>query len=358
MRDCAAGHLGIPSMFCAEWRARWLMKKAAVIGLGDVSVIHLAAIAANEEISLCAVCDIDPSAKESAPKEVPFYTDFREMIREAKPDCVHICLPHYLHYPVAAEAARMGVNVFCEKPVALNQKEAEAFAELEKQYPNLQIGICLQNRLNETTEALKEIIDNGTYGKVTGIRGIVPWFRPKEYYDVKPWRGKWKTAGGGCMINQSIHTLDLMYYLTGPITRLKASVSQVLDYGIEVEDTVTASLEFENGARGLFYATNANFKNESVQISVDMERASFVMRDNVLYSVGEDGSETKVIEDRKMPGAKFYYGASHEKLIRRFYHSLETGDGNYIRVADAVMSICLIDAIQNSGRFGVWTEIC
>ncbi len=105
------------------------------------------------------------------------------------------------------------------------------------------------------------------------------------------------------------------------IKRLKASVSQVLDYGIEVEDTVTASLEFENGAHGLFYATNANFKNESVQLAVDMERASFRMRDNILYQVAEDGTETVIVEDRRMPGSKFYYGASHEKLIRKFYNA-------------------------------------
>lgn len=333
------------------------MKKAAVIGLGDIAPIHIGAIAANDEIELCAVCDINPAAKERAPQGIPFYTDYKEMIQKEKPDCVHICLPHYLHYPVAKEAAEMGVNVFCEKPVALNQAQAAEYVQLEKDHPELQIGICLQNRLNETTEKLKELIENETYGKVTGIRGMVPWARPKEYYDVKPWRGKWKTAGGGCMINQSVHTLDLLYYLAGPIKRLKASVSQVLDYGIEVEDTVTASLEFENGAHGLFYATNANFKNESVQLAVDMERSSFRMRDNILYQVAEDGTETVIVEDRRMPGSKFYYGASHEKLIRKFYNSLETGSGDYIHVADAEMSIRLIDAIQNSGRFGTWIEV-
>lgn len=333
------------------------MKRAAVIGLGDISSIHLGAIAANKQIQLCAVCDIDPSAGERAPQGVPFYTDYKEMIQKENPDCVHICLPHYLHYPVAKDAVEMGVNVFCEKPVALNQAQAAEYVQLEREHPELQIGICLQNRLNETTEALKELIDSGEYGKVTGIRGMVPWARPREYYEVKPWRGKWKTAGGGCMINQSVHTLDLLYFLAGPVHRLKASVSQVLDYGIEVEDTVTASLEFENGAHGLFYATNANFKNESVELSVDLETASFRMRDNILYRVSEDGKETKIVEDRKMPGSKFYYGSSHEKLIRRFYESLETGNGNYIHVSDAEMSIRLIDAIQNSGRYGIWINI-
>ena len=92
------------------------MKKAAVIGLGDISPIHLAAIAGNPDIELCAVCDIDPEAGQRAPEGVPFYTDYEEMLREAKPDCVHVCLPHYLHYPVSKYFAEHGVNVFCEKP--------------------------------------------------------------------------------------------------------------------------------------------------------------------------------------------------------------------------------------------------
>ena len=100
------------------------------------------------------------------------------------------------------------------------------------------------------------------------------------------------------MINQSVHTLDLLYFLGGTIKGVHASVSQLLDYGIEVEDTVTARLEYENGARGLFFATNANHKNESVQIAVQLEQGEFLIRDNVLYEVQEDGTQKKLIEDR------------------------------------------------------------
>lgn len=326
------------------------MKRAAIIGLGDISQIHIAGILANPEITLCGLCDINPEANQGLPEGVPFFTDYKEMIKQTQPDCVHICLPHYLHYPVAKEVAEMGCNVFCEKPVALTTKEAEEYVKLEAEHPGLHIGICLQNRLNESVEMLKELIDSGKYGKVTGTRGIVPWYRAKEYYDIKPWRGKWETAGGGCMINQSVHTLDLLYFLGGTIKGVHASVGQLLDYGIEVEDTVTARLEYENGARGLFFATNANHKNESVQIAVQLERGEFLIRDNVLYEVQEDGTQKKLIEDEKMPGSKFYYGASHSKLIARFYKCLEDGTDHYITVKDAKMSIQLIDAIQESGR--------
>ncbi len=328
------------------------MKKAAVIGMGVIAPIHFAAIKDNQNITLVGVCDIEEGKRAEAPEGVPFFTDYKEMIREVKPDVVHICLPHYLHVPVSEEAARMGVHVFCEKPVAMNRKEAQEFAEFEAAHPQIHMGICLQNRSNESVERLKELIDSGEYGAVTGIRGTVPWYREKEYYEVQPWRGKWETAGGGCMINQSVHTLDLMYHLGGPVREIKAVTAQLLDYGIEVEDTVAARLTFENGANGVFLATIANYENESVQISVRTERARFLIMDNILYRIGDDGSKELLMEDAKLPGTKFYYGASHGKLIAKFYQALEDGSQDYLHVRDAVMSIRLIDAIHESSKSG------
>lgn len=327
-----------------------MMKKAVVIGMGDISCIHIMAIQENPEIELVAVCDIDEEKRSKAPEGVAFYTDYKTMIEQERPDVAHICLPHYLHVPVAKSIVEVGVHVFCEKPVALTAEEAGEFAAFEEAHPEIYIGICLQNRLNESVEMLKELIESGEYGQVTGTRGIVPWARPKEYYDRKPWRGTWKQAGGGCMINQSIHTLDLLYYLGGEISQIKASVSQLLDYGIEVEDTVSAKLTYSNGVTGVFIATNANFKNESVQIRVQLEKAEFAILDNILYRVMEDGSKTKLVEDAKLPGSKFYYGASHSKIIAKFYKALERNSQEYLHVKDAVMSIRLIDAIHESGR--------
>lgn len=328
------------------------MKKAAIIGMGVISSIHLAAIQSNPGITLVAVCDTDDSRRSTSPADVPFYTDYKTMILETKPDVVHICLPHYLHVPVAEEAAKLGVHVLCEKPMALNAEEGTELAEFEAAHPDIHIGICLQNRFNESVEMLKSLIDSGKYGKVTGIRGTVPWYREKEYYEVQPWRGKWNTAGGGCMINQAVHTLDLMYYLGGEIKELKASVAQLLDYGIEVEDTVAATLTFVNGAQGMFLATIANYTNESVQLSIQLEKASFLIIDNILYRIRKDGSKEILCEDAKLPGTKFYYGASHSKLIGLFYDALEKDSQDYLHVHEALMSIRLIDAIQESGRTG------
>ena len=137
------------------------MIRAAIIGLGDISFVHLDGILSNPEIQLVGACDLKEELKSRVPEGTPFYTDYKQMVLEVKPDVVHNCLPHYLHYPVTKELVEMGINVFCEKPVALNVAQAEEFAALEAAHPEVKIGICLQNRMNETTEALKAIIDSG-----------------------------------------------------------------------------------------------------------------------------------------------------------------------------------------------------
>lgn len=326
------------------------MKKAAVIGLGAIAPIHLDAIARNPDIQLSGVCDIDEAARDRAPAGVPFFTDYRKLIADVRPDCVHLCLPHDLHYPVAKEAVELGCHVFTEKPLAISAQQALEFAGLEQNHPERKIGVCLQNRLNETTQTLKAILDSGEYGKIIGARGVVPWYRDKGYYDAQPWRGLWDRAGSGTMMNQSVHTLDLLYYLCGPIKTLHGTAARLLDYGIEVEDTVTARLEFESGARGVFWATNANFTNESVQIVVATKKAVFTIADSFLTRKDPDGAVTTLCEDARLPGAKFYFGASHSRLIGQFYHALETNGDNYIHVRDAVPSICLIDAILRSDK--------
>lgn len=326
------------------------MIKAAIIGLGDISFVHLDAIDSNPEIKLAAVCDLNEELRSRAPEGVPFYTDYREMVRAQRPDVVHVCLPHHLHYSVSKDLVEMGVNVFCEKPVALNTAQAEEFAALEAAHPEVKIGICLQNRLNETTVELKRRIDSGVYGKVTGIRGFVPWYRTPEYYALKPWRGTWEYAGGGSMINQSLHTLDLLYHLAGEVEKIHAVVGQLNDYGIEVEGDVIARMEFKNGAHGLFFATNNNWTNESVQIRVAMEKGVFHIEDNTLYQINPDSSRKVICTAPRLEGIKFYYGASHSKMVDLFRQAVETGGDNYVHVRDAVMVIRLMDTIFKSAK--------
>ncbi|MDR2100980.1 MAG: Gfo/Idh/MocA family oxidoreductase, partial [Treponema sp.] len=148
------------------------MIRSAVIGLGDIAQVHIPGILSLKNASLVAGCDIDPSRKSSLPGGTAFYTNYEDMLKQEKPDVVHICLPHYLHYPVAKAVAEAGCNIFAEKPLALNGEEAAEYVLLEKKY-GVKICLCLQNRCNPTSETLYQLLRSGTYGKVTGVRGVV-----------------------------------------------------------------------------------------------------------------------------------------------------------------------------------------
>lgn len=325
------------------------MLKTAVIGLGDISSIHIPAILANPNVELQAICDIDGRLKDSIVGK-KFYDDYQVMIENENLDCIHICLPHNLHYPVTKYCMEKGIHVFAEKPLGLNTEEGRLLVQLEEENKHTKLCVCLQNRFNESFEKLLEIIESGEYGKVRSVKGLVTWYRPSSYYEVKPWRGKMKNAGGGVMINQALHTLDLMQLVGGKIVSIKGSISQLLDYGIEVEDTASAHIMFENGVRGLFFATIAHAENDSVELQVVLEKRKYTIKDSILSFVNKDGIVTKIVEDTKMPGEKFYYGASHNRIIHAFYESILSDTDEYISAKEAVQSLKMIDAIRTSSE--------
>jgi len=331
------------------------MINSLVIGLGVIGKVHISAITSLKNAKLIAVCDSDPSKKELVPQSSAFYTNLDEILDREKINAAHICLPHFLHYPIAKKAAEAGVNIFAEKPLAMNAKEGEEYCKLEKQY-GVKICLCLQNRLNTTTETLIAKLRSGEYGKVTGVRGSVAWYRSKEYYKEAPWRGIMSEAGGGCMINQAIHTMDLMQYFAGsPIISVKGNIGQVLDYGIEVEDTATGHIIFANGARGLFTASIANFRDEQVEISVQTEKADFILRDRKLSMITQNPADNQPVEqiiasDSANFAGKQVYGSSHVKLIDKFYSALETNGNDYIHPDEGMPSIRMIDAIRESSK--------
>ena len=326
------------------------MINSAVIGLGVIGKVHIAAIRSLQNSRLVAVCDTDKT-KKNLVGETAFYTDYEELFRKEKIDVAHICLPHFLHYPAAKKAAEAGINIFAEKPLALNAKEGQEYCKLEETH-KVKICLCLQNRLNNTSQTLYGLLRKSEYGKVTGIRGSVAWYRSKEYYNEGPWRGVMSESGGGCMINQAIHTIDLMQYFAGAsVTSVKGTIGQVLDSGIEVEDTATGRITFENGASGLFTASVANYADENVEISVSCEKANFILRDKKLLKV-KDGVEELLAEDSGEFMGKQVYGSGHVVLIDKFYRAFETGSGDYIHPEEGMPSLRIIDAIRESSMSG------
>ncbi len=319
--------------------------RAAVVGCGDVSEVHFAAIADLPDVLLVAVCDTDADRRDVAAHRfgVPGYPDVAALLDAQRVDVLHACTPHDEHLPVARIALDRGVHVLLEKPLA---QSIEAGAELvaAAAASSATLGVCFQNRYNPTSVALKAAIDSGEFGAVIGARAQVMWTRTADYYRARPWRGTLAGSGGGLLMNQAIHTIDLVQWLLGEVTSVRGSTSTLL-FGdtIEVEDTAVGVLEHASGARTNFYATLTHFEHAPVFVEVTCEHAVLVL-DGDLSVRFPDGSEQLLAERDQITTARTYWGASHERLISDFYRAVSAGESFWIDAPEAAKSLVIAQA--------------
>lgn len=194
------------------------------------------------------------------------YYDYDEMIRNADLDAIVICTPHYLHYPMAIKAIESGLHVLIDKPLAINLKEADELISLAER-KDLKLGVILQNRFDDSVMQVKKAVDDGSFGKL--LLGIVAvnWYRTEEYYSGSEWRGRWITEGGGVLINQAIHTIDLLIWMMGDVEEVCGNVD-ALAHRIEVEDIAVSCLKMRNGALGIISAGTAMYPGFPTKLEV------------------------------------------------------------------------------------------
>ena len=320
------------------------MATAAVIGCGDVSVVHLEAINALSDVDLVAVCDTDPAAAAAAASryEVPAFPDHRRLLETARPDVVHISTPHHQHADVAVDCLAAGVDVILEKPLAHSLADAERIIAAADQHPGSRIGVCFQNRYNATVAAVRGLLDSGDLGAVTGSAATVLWHRTPAYYQAKPWRGRREQSGGGVLINQAIHTLDLVQWLVGDVTTVAGRAGTYsLNDVIDVEDTAQLVLGHEGGARSVFFATVANTVDAPVTLDLTTENATLHLRKD-LTVVWADG-RTEVVSERSAASAgRAYWGVSHQLLIADFYARRGEPEPFWISPREALKSLRIL----------------
>ncbi|MCX7714918.1 MAG: Gfo/Idh/MocA family oxidoreductase [Clostridia bacterium] len=328
------------------------MLKVGIIGLGAIADIHIKAILNTEAAKITCVCDIVKDKAQSLAKQfnVNAYTDYKEMIDTENPDVVHICTPHYLHAQMAIYALEKGSNIYLEKPVAMYYEEA---MQVKKTHIKSGKAVCvsLQNRCNETVKAAHKIIKSNLLGKVLGIKAILAWKRTGDYYLNSDWRGKWDKEGGGLLMNQAIHTLDLMNLFSGSRPAVvHASIANRANIGIiEEEDTAEAFIEYENGVRGIFFGTNGFTKNDNVHIEIHCEKGSMSLFKNKLYLYTNE--ESKIIAtDEVMNGEKSYWGLGHKFLILDFYNHLLGKGGEYVGIDEGIEALLLCDMIYKAAK--------
>lgn len=324
--------------------------RVAVVGCGDISAIHFDALLADPDVETVGVCDVDPDRRAAAAQRAgcPGFADLSELVAAVAPDVVHVCTPHHLHVEQAEECLAGGVSVLLEKPVAHTLTEGERLATVAANSSAL-IGVCFQNRYNETTRALRERLDGGALGRVLGGRASVTWHRDAAYYANRDWRGRWATAGGGVLMNQAIHTLDLLQWFLGPVTDIRGTAATLALAGdIEVEDTAAIQLRHRTPAGGVatsvFHATNGHVENAPITVEIRTENATLRL-DTDLTVTHEDGRIEVVRPTATAAGERSYWGASHALLIRDFHDHVRKGAEFWIDVPAALETLRIIDAV-------------
>lgn len=298
------------------------MLKAAIIGCGAIAQVHKQVLLSLPEVKLVACCDKKPERAEAfaASCNIRPYQSIKELLEKEQPQVVHLCVPHPLHTPLAVFCVKQGIHVFTEKPPAVDNQQWAEFEALEKE--KARVGICFQNRYNHSVWAAKQKLLFEGVGKILGARAFLTWHREPEYYTGSDWRGSWQTEGGGVLINQAIHTLDLLVYLMGTPVSVQSHMSNhSLQKEIEVEDTLEADIQFESGANALFYATNAYCCNAPVLVELACEKATLRMEGDSLTVLWADGRTESTASQAASLG-KDYWGSSHKACIQDFYQSI------------------------------------
>ena len=293
------------------------MFRVGIIGCGGISAVHACVLSELENTELAACADILP--ERAGRYGCAAYTDYLKMLKEERLDAVHLCTPHYLHPVMAEKAAERGIAVFTEKPPAI---DAVGWEKVKRAAERVPVGVCFQNRYHPHVQACKRFLRENTYGSLLGIRAFVTWNRTAEYYAAADWKGKWATEGGGALINQAIHTLDLIIGFLGFPDQAEAALrNRHLRDAIEVEDTAEIYLQ-KDGVPALLYASNAYSQDAPVMIELHFERAVIRLEGDTM-TVIRDGNKQEIACVTDPVIGRSYWGAGHKACIADFYRSIE-----------------------------------
>ena len=303
--------------------------RVAVVGCGAISETHLHALTARADVEIVALSDVKTDRaeekREQYAKSARTYADYGAMLEAESPDVVHICTPHYLHKQMTVAAMERGAAVLLEKPLAITEAEIDELLNVERE-TNARVCVSFQNRFLPRTLLLRQLVE--AHGGAKSCFGQVIWQRNESYYLDSGWRGFYKTEGGGVMINQAIHTLDLSLLLLGEPKEIEATTSnRHLRGKIEVEDTCELFARFDDDRTLLFYATTAYARSAPVSLDVVCRDGTvFILRDSGLYE--QVGAESRPLPIPALPDAlvgKPDWGVGHPLLFDRFYEALKEG---------------------------------
>ncbi len=341
-----------------------MTKGFGIIGCGMIAGFHGKAIADIEGAELVACYDRNLDRAEALAKEYggKAYSSLDEMLASEEVDIVTICSPSGAHMEPCVAAAKAGKHVIVEKPLDVTLERCDAMIEA-CEAAGVKLAAIFPSRFHRSSQLMKQAIDDGRFGKLALGDAYVKWFRTQEYYDSGAWRGTWELDGGGALMNQAIHSVDLLLWLMGPATEVMAHTATLAHERIEVEDVATATVRFANGALGVIEATTAGFPGSLKKIELTGSTGTAILEeeDIIKWEFAEPNESDAALREEMMGKTTTGGGAAdpaaighhaHAELFRDFLEAIRDDRAPAIDGHEGRRSVELILAIYESAKTG------
>lgn len=283
--------------------------KLGIIGIGNMGSGHAHNIVRGEcpEFELVAVADIKPQriewAKKELPAEINCFETAEAMLDSGLIEACMICVPHYDHPKYAIECMKRGIHVMVEKPAGVYTKQVREMCEEAEKHPNVVFGMMFNQRTNCIYRKMRELVQSGKYGEIRRTNWIITnWYRPQAYYDSGDWRATWSGEGGGVLLNQCPHQLDLWQWICGMPVKVESHLKYGKWHDIEVEDDVTTYVEYANGATGIFITSTGDAHGTN-RFEIQLDKAKIVAEDDKLNLLEYDMTEQEFSKTNTNPFA-------------------------------------------------------
>ena len=345
------------------------MKKivVAVIGCGVIAPTHAEALRTLPEVELRYAVDLLPERAERLRSRFGFtraLTDFHQALADPEVNLVSVCTEHAAHAEPVIAALAAGKNVICEKPLGANPAQLRAMLEAHRRRPDLIFGGIFQHRFEPVNRVLRELLAEGAFGQLLNVNLFMNCLRTNAYYQADAWRGTWAREGGGVLINQAIHHLDLLRFLFGEVAEVTARCVNAAHQGvIETEDNAALALRFESGVLGAAAITNASAENwrSGLIISGTSGYLEYLDEQPTRMEFGSDERNAEIAErfrraltaPETLPG-KAYYGGGHRAQLADLVAAIREGRPPEVTAETAAGTVRLVCAIYASSRSGNW----
>lgn len=341
-----------------------------VIGCGVIGPVHAECFSLLDDATVTWACDLVESKARKLSERFDIAnvaTDYHDLLADASLDAVAICTDHASHALIAAAALQAGKHVLCEKALAANADGLDEMFAAHRDRPDLVFAGVFQHRFESLNRTLRTLIASSKLGTLLTAGVQVRCLRTPEYYRADAWRGTWGAEGGSTMINQAIHFIDLLAWMTGGIEAVVGAHAN-LTHGdsIETEDTAAATLKFRNGALGTLEATSSSHLGWEYTLSFHGSAGSLEVRNDLPTKVAFQDPDVQAevqaalaaCHDVPRPGtAKIYYGSGHPANIADFVAAIREGRPPYVTAASTRHTVELILGIYESHRTGGWVQL-